>query len=86
MAGARNEDVEALARSMLRDTIQRSGWYPSLRGEERRLRIERTSNCTGTSWSTPPGSGWSRGHHPAEAGNASWQYASDCLAWGQKNN
>jgi hypothetical protein len=40
MAEAQDDEVEALARAMLRETIQRSGWYPSLKGEVRRLRIE----------------------------------------------
>jgi hypothetical protein len=40
MAEVRDDEIEALARAMLRETIERSGWYPSLRGEERRLRIE----------------------------------------------
>ncbi|GEO18082.1 hypothetical protein [Microvirga aerophila] len=35
-----DEDIEAEARAMMRDMIERSGWYPSLRGEERQQRIE----------------------------------------------
>jgi hypothetical protein len=36
----RDEDIEAEARAILRETIERSGWYPELRGEDRRRRIE----------------------------------------------
>jgi hypothetical protein len=36
-----DEDLEAMARAILRDTIERSGWYPALRGEERRRLIDR---------------------------------------------
>ena len=36
-----DEDLEAMARAILRETIERSGWYPALRGEERRRLIER---------------------------------------------
>lgn len=36
-----DEELEAMARAILRDTIERSGWYPALRGEERRRLIER---------------------------------------------
>jgi hypothetical protein len=40
MATARDEEIEAEARAMLRETIQRSGWYRSLPEEERTRRIE----------------------------------------------
>lgn len=40
MSEIADDDIEALARAMLRDTIERSGWYPSLRGEFRQARIE----------------------------------------------
>jgi hypothetical protein len=40
MAEARDQEIEALARAMLRETIERSGWYPSLKGEFRQARIE----------------------------------------------
>jgi hypothetical protein len=36
----RDEDIEAEARAMMRATIERSGWYPNLQGEERQQRIE----------------------------------------------
>lgn len=36
----RDEDIEAEARCLIRERIQNSGWYPDLRGEERRLRVE----------------------------------------------
>jgi hypothetical protein len=36
----RDEDIEALAREMLRETILRSGWYPAMDKEERARRIE----------------------------------------------
>jgi len=35
-----DEDVEAEARAMIRETIERSGWYPSLPREFREERIE----------------------------------------------
>ena len=40
MAAVRDEKIEAEARAMLRETIQRSGWYRSLPEEERNRRIE----------------------------------------------
>ena len=40
MALIRDEQIEAEARAMMRATIENSGWYPSLRGEARRRRIE----------------------------------------------
>jgi len=36
-----DKEIEAKARAMLRETIERSGWYPALRGKERRELIER---------------------------------------------
>jgi hypothetical protein len=36
-----DDELEAIARAILRDTIERSGWYPALRGEERRRLIDR---------------------------------------------
>jgi hypothetical protein len=41
MNPSQDEEITALARALLRETIERSGWYPSLRGEERRKRIEK---------------------------------------------
>jgi hypothetical protein len=41
MAKIQDEAVEAEARAMLREAIQRSNWYPSLSEEERNRRIER---------------------------------------------
>jgi hypothetical protein len=35
-----DEDIEAEARAILRETIQRSGWYPNLQGAKRDERIE----------------------------------------------
>jgi hypothetical protein len=40
MALVRDEQIEAEARTMMRASIEKSGWYPSLRGEARRRRIE----------------------------------------------
>jgi hypothetical protein len=40
MARITDAEIEALAREMLRETIERSGWYPELRGEFRAQRIE----------------------------------------------
>jgi hypothetical protein len=40
MATVQDEEIEAEARAMLRETIQRSGWYRSLPEEERNRRIE----------------------------------------------
>lgn len=37
---SRDEEIKAEARAILRETIERSGWYPELRGEARRQRIE----------------------------------------------
>jgi hypothetical protein len=36
-----DREIEAQARAMLRETIERSGWYPAVRGPERRELIER---------------------------------------------
>lgn len=36
----RDEEIEAEARALLRETILRSGWYPGLRKEDRDRRIE----------------------------------------------
>jgi hypothetical protein len=35
-----DEEIEAEARALLRETIQRSGWYPNLHGVKRDERIE----------------------------------------------
>jgi hypothetical protein len=35
-----DEEIKVEARAILREMIQRSGWYPELRGEARRQRIE----------------------------------------------
>jgi primosomal protein N'' len=35
-----DDQIEALARAMLRETIERSGWYPELRGKFRQERID----------------------------------------------
>ncbi len=40
MDPSHDEDLAALARSLLRETIERSGWYPALQGKEREQRIE----------------------------------------------
>ena len=36
-----DDEVEAEARAIMRETIERSGWYPTLRREERELLIQR---------------------------------------------
>jgi hypothetical protein len=36
-----DEELAAIARALLREAIERSGWYPALSGEERRKRIEK---------------------------------------------
>jgi hypothetical protein len=36
-----DQELEAMARVILRETIERSGWYPALRAEERRRLIDR---------------------------------------------
>lgn len=36
----RDEEVEAEARTLIRQRIQDSGWYPDLHGEDRTRRIE----------------------------------------------
>jgi hypothetical protein len=36
-----DDQIEAMARAILRETIERSGWYPALRDEERRQLIDR---------------------------------------------
>ena len=36
----RDEQIEAEARTLLREAIERSGWYPNLRGKERQERVE----------------------------------------------
>jgi hypothetical protein len=41
MDPSQDEEITALARALLRETIERSGWYPALQGEERRKRIEK---------------------------------------------
>jgi hypothetical protein len=35
-----DEEIEAKARAMMRDTIERSGWYPTLRKKDRELLIQ----------------------------------------------
>jgi hypothetical protein len=40
MAEIPDDEVIALAKALLRQTILASGWYPSLRDEERQKRIE----------------------------------------------
>ncbi|MBM6584421.1 hypothetical protein ILT44_29980 [Microvirga sp. BT689] len=34
-----DDEIEATARALLRETIERAGWYPSLRRSEREKRI-----------------------------------------------
>ena len=41
MVTALHAQVEARARAMLRETIERSGWYPAVSGKERQQLIER---------------------------------------------
>jgi hypothetical protein len=41
MDPSQDEEITALARALLRETIERSGWYPTLRDEERRKLIEK---------------------------------------------
>jgi hypothetical protein len=36
-----DKEIEARARAMLREAIQRSGWYPALQEKERQQLIER---------------------------------------------
>lgn len=40
MSEISDDEIEALARAMMRETIEASGWYPALRGEFRQTRIE----------------------------------------------
>jgi hypothetical protein len=40
MNPTRDEEIEAEARALLREAIERSGWYPDLRGKKRQSRIE----------------------------------------------
>jgi hypothetical protein len=40
MAMTPDDEIEAEARTLLRETIERAGWYPSLRRIERDKRIE----------------------------------------------
>jgi hypothetical protein len=40
MAMTPDDEIEAQARALLRETIERAGWYPSLRRIERDKRIE----------------------------------------------
>ena len=40
MAVTPDDEIEAKARALLRETIERAGWYPSLRRIERDKRIE----------------------------------------------
>jgi primosomal protein N'' len=35
-----DQEIEALARAMMRETIDRSGWYPLLQGKFRQERID----------------------------------------------
>jgi hypothetical protein len=39
MAMTADDEIEAKARALLRETIERAGWYPSLRRIEREKRI-----------------------------------------------
>lgn len=39
-ATLRGEEIEAEARTLIRQMIQNSGWYPGLQEEDRRRRIE----------------------------------------------
>ena len=39
-----DDKIEAQARALLRETIERAGWYPSLRRSEREKRIEQDVN------------------------------------------
>lgn len=41
MAISDADQMEMEARALLRETIERSGWYPTLSPEERRKRIEK---------------------------------------------
>ncbi|WP_230532863.1 hypothetical protein [Microvirga roseola] len=41
MVGIAAEQIEAEARRLLRETIERCGWYPALPPEQRRRSIER---------------------------------------------
>jgi hypothetical protein len=41
MESITNTQVEEVARELLRETIERSGWYPDLRPKNREKRIER---------------------------------------------
>ena len=36
-----DREIEKLARQMLRETVERSGWYPNTRPRDRAERIER---------------------------------------------
>jgi hypothetical protein len=40
MSEITDHDIEAEARTMVREMIERSGWYPALRGEFRQARID----------------------------------------------
>jgi hypothetical protein len=40
MSEITDDEVEAEARAMIRETIERSGWYPELRGKFRQERID----------------------------------------------
>ncbi len=53
----RDEEIEAEARALLRDAIERSGWYPNLRGKERQERIEQDVDLHWHFWSAEPGRG-----------------------------
>ena len=40
MSEITDDQIEAEARAMMRDTIERSGWYPLLQGKWRQERID----------------------------------------------
>ena len=40
MTSISNEDIEAEARALLRKQLQDSAWYPGMREDDRRKRIE----------------------------------------------
>jgi hypothetical protein len=44
MGPIRDNEIEAEARALFRDAIERSGWYPDLRGQKRRERVEQDVN------------------------------------------
>jgi hypothetical protein len=50
MMGIGQDQVERGARALLKEAIERSGWYPILSGAERNKRIEQDVDATGLSW------------------------------------